>query len=68
MAQICRGRTVFVIAHRLSAVARAHRIIVLDKGAIIESGSHAELLANQSGLYSTLWRLQDASLRAEASA
>jgi ATP-binding cassette, subfamily B, bacterial HlyB/CyaB len=63
MAQICRGRTVFVIAHRLSAVARAHRIIVLDKGTIVESGSHAELLAKPAGLYSTLWRMQDVSLR-----
>jgi ATP-binding cassette, subfamily B, bacterial HlyB/CyaB len=61
MAQICRGRTVFVIAHRLSAVARAHRIIVLDKGAIVESGSHAQLLANRQGLYASLWRMQDAT-------
>jgi ATP-binding cassette, subfamily B, bacterial HlyB/CyaB len=68
MAQICRGRTVFVIAHRLSAVARAHRIIVMDKGAIIESGSHAELLAKHGGLYATLWRMQDATAGEEAGA
>jgi ATP-binding cassette, subfamily B, bacterial HlyB/CyaB len=58
MAQICRGRTVFVIAHRLSVVARADRILVVDQGAIVESGSHAELLANPTGLYSALWRMQ----------
>jgi ATP-binding cassette, subfamily B, bacterial HlyB/CyaB len=60
MAQICRGRTVFVIAHRLSAVRHAHRIIVLDRGRIVESGSHGELLADPHGLYALLWRMQDA--------
>jgi ATP-binding cassette, subfamily B, bacterial HlyB/CyaB len=60
MAQICRGRTVFVIAHRLSAVCRAQRIVVLDKGTILETGSHAELLANRRGLYAALWNMQGA--------
>ena len=57
LAQLVRNRTTFVIAHRLSTVEEADRIIVLDSGAIAESGTHAELLAN-GGLYSQLHRLQ----------
>jgi subfamily B ATP-binding cassette protein HlyB/CyaB len=59
MAAICKGRTVMVIAHRLSAVRHAHRIIVLDKGRIVEAGSHDALLQNAQGLYAHLWRMQD---------
>ena len=59
MAQICRGRTVLVIAHRLSAVRAAHRIVVMDKGAIAEVGTHDVLLARPKGLYRHLWSLQD---------
>ena len=51
------GRTTLVIAHRLSTVERADRIVVLDRGAVVESGSHAELLAN-GGTYAGLYRLQ----------
>ncbi|TBV04488.1 type I secretion system permease/ATPase [Stutzerimonas kirkiae] len=58
MRAICRGRTVIVIAHRLSAVRDANRIIVMDRGQIVEQGSHAELLAHQAGHYSRLHRLQ----------
>ncbi len=61
MAQICRGRTVFVIAHRLSAVRHSHRIIVLDKGKIVEAGSHDQLLDRPHGLYAYLWQMQDGS-------
>ncbi|MBT9595262.1 MAG: type I secretion system permease/ATPase [Vitreoscilla sp.] len=57
MAAICRGRTVIIIAHRLSAVRPAHRIISLHEGRIVEMGSHAELL-QAGGLYAHLWRLQ----------
>ena len=49
------GRTVFVIAHRLSSIAKAHRIFVLKDGQILESGSHAELVERQ-GEYSRLYR------------
>ena len=52
-----RGRTTLVIAHRLSSVASAHRIIVLEHGALVESGSHAELLA-RGGLYAQLMAAQ----------
>lgn len=65
MAQICRGRTVFIIAHRLSAVRNANRIIVLEKGAIVEAGSHDQLLNKPRGLYAHLWRMQDGSRSAE---
>jgi subfamily B ATP-binding cassette protein MsbA len=57
LAQLVRNRTTFVIAHRLSTVEEADRIIVLDSGAIVESGTHAQLLAN-GGLYSQLHHLQ----------
>jgi ATP-binding cassette, subfamily B, bacterial HlyB/CyaB len=58
MAAICKGRTVIVIAHRLSSVRHAHRIIAMDKGRIVEQGSHDELLALQEGLYAYLWAMQ----------
>jgi ATP-binding cassette, subfamily B, bacterial HlyB/CyaB len=58
MKAICRGRTVLIIAHRLSAVRDANRIIVLDRGQIVEQGTHAELLAREAGHYSRLHRLQ----------
>lgn len=50
-------RTAFVIAHRLSTVRRAHRIIVLDRGSIVESGTHEKLLAN-GGIYKRLYSMQ----------
>ncbi|RKZ79832.1 MAG: type I secretion system permease/ATPase [Gammaproteobacteria bacterium] len=53
MQQICRDRTVFIIAHRLSAVRRCDRIIVIEKGEIIEQGSHRELV-QQKGMYAKL--------------
>ena len=57
LAQLVRNRTTFVIAHRLSTVEQADRIIVLDAGRIAESGSHAQLLAH-GGLYAQLHQLQ----------
>jgi subfamily B ATP-binding cassette protein HlyB/CyaB len=58
MAAICRGRTVIVIAHRLSSVRQAHRIIVMDKGRIVEEGSHDALCVRPQGLYAHLWSMQ----------
>jgi ATP-binding cassette, subfamily B, bacterial MsbA len=57
LAQLLRNRTTFIIAHRLSTVEQADRILVLDGGRIAESGTHAQLLAH-SGLYAQLHRLQ----------
>ena len=52
-----QGRTVITIAHRLSTVANADRIIVLEKGVVVETGTHAELL-ERNGRYLDLWTLQ----------
>ncbi len=57
MRAICQGRTVIVIAHRLSAVRRANAIIVMDQGRIVEGGSHDQLL-QQGGIYAKLWAMQ----------
>jgi len=54
-----QGKTALVIAHRLSTVADAHAIVVLDAGRVVEIGSHAELLA-RDGRYAQMWRLQQA--------
>jgi ATP-binding cassette, subfamily B, bacterial len=55
--QALEGRTSLVIAHRLSTVRRADKIVVLDEGRVVETGTHAELLA-LGGLYSVLYRTQ----------
>jgi len=55
--RLLQGRTVFVIAHRLSTVTHADQILVLDRGEIVERGTHAELLAKR-GAYSRLYTLQ----------
>ena len=57
MAEIARGRTVFIIAHRLSAVRHADRIITIDHGRIVEDGKHEDLMRT-GGRYSQLYRLQ----------
>jgi len=54
---LMRGRTTFVIAHRLATVRKADRILVLDAGTVVESGTHEELLA-AGGLYADLYELQ----------
>lgn len=57
MKAICRGRTVFIIAHRLSTLRIADEIMVVDKGEIVEKGSH-DALMKQNGLYSYLYHQQ----------
>jgi subfamily B ATP-binding cassette protein MsbA len=57
LAQLVRDRTTFVIAHRLSTVEQADRIVVLEAGELVESGTHAQLLARE-GRYAQLYRLQ----------
>ena len=59
MAHICKGRTVLIIAHRLSAVRHADRIVVVDKGRIVEVGHHDALVHKPQGLYARLWHMQD---------
>jgi ATP-binding cassette, subfamily B, bacterial MsbA len=54
--RVMKGRTTIVIAHRLSTIEKADRILVLDQGRLMESGSHAELIA-QNGLYSQLHQM-----------
>ena len=60
MRRICVGRTVLIIAHRLSAVRFADRIVTIEAGAITEDGSHDELI-RRGGRYAKLHRLQMAS-------
>jgi ATP-binding cassette, subfamily B, bacterial len=57
LSDLMRGRTVLVVAHRLSTIAHLDRILVFDGGRIVEDGSHAQLLA-AGGLYETLWTRQ----------
>ncbi|NMG64981.1 type I secretion system permease/ATPase [Azoarcus indigens] len=60
MRDICRGRTVIIIAHRLSAVKDANRILVMDHGELIEEGHHGELKERPNGTYAKLYALQQA--------
>lgn len=64
--RLMEGKTVVAIAHRLSTIARMDRLVILDRGRIVEMGSHAELL-ERDGLYADLWRRQtDGFLAVEA--
>jgi ATP-binding cassette, subfamily B, bacterial MsbA len=57
LARLMRGRTTLVIAHRLSTIERADRIVVMREGSIVETGTHAELLA-RGGYYASLYQMQ----------
>lgn len=56
--ELMRGRTTFIIAHRLSTVRRADKILVFKDGQIVESGTHDELAAKEDGVYRNLYELQ----------
>jgi ABC-type transport system involved in Fe-S cluster assembly fused permease/ATPase subunit len=58
LAVLMKGRTSFVIAHRLSTVVGADVIVVMDKGKIVERGTHVELLEKEGGVYRELWKKQ----------
>jgi ATP-binding cassette, subfamily B, bacterial len=64
--QLTKGKITFLVSHRFSTVRMADRIVVLEKGEIVEVGSHAELLAKK-GLYERMFRLQAASYQEERS-
>ena len=63
MKAIVRGRTVIIIAHRLAAVRPCSRIVGMQRGEIVEVGSHEELLRREGGLYAHLWDLQSDQAR-----
>jgi ATP-binding cassette subfamily B protein len=58
------GRTAIVVAHRLSTVAGMDRLVVLDRGRVVEQGSHVELLARGGG-YAQLWQRQSGGFLGE---
>lgn len=63
--KLIAGRTTFIIAHRLSTIQHAHIILVLEKGKIVEQGTHAELIKHRDGVYRHFWELQSAIQKIE---
>ena len=55
---LMKDRTVFIVAHRLSTVRNADRIVVVNYGEIVESGTHQELLEKENGVYASLYKSQ----------
>jgi ABC-type multidrug transport system fused ATPase/permease subunit len=55
--KLMKGRTTFIIAHRLSTVRKANKIFVLENGTITESGSHDELMQKENGSYRKLYEM-----------
>jgi ATP-binding cassette subfamily B protein len=54
----CKDKTTIIIAHRLSTISWVNKILVLDKGKVIESGAHSKLIKDKNSLYTKFWRLQ----------
>ena len=67
LVNLMEGKTVIAIAHRLSTIAAMDRLIIMDKGAIVEQGSHQELLA-RGGVYAELWHRQSGGFLAREAA
>ncbi len=59
MNDISKGRTCLTIAHRLSTIMESDKILVLNKGILVETGTHHELLQIENGLYKFLWNRQE---------
>lgn len=59
LSKLMEGRTVFIVAHRLSTVKDASKIIVLEKGSIVQMGTHQQLTSDKSGLYYRLYEMQN---------
>jgi ATP-binding cassette subfamily B multidrug efflux pump len=55
---LMEGKTVIAVAHRLSTIAAMDRLVVMDKGRIVEEGTHATLLKKRGGIYASLWKRQ----------
>ena len=55
---LMEGKTVIAVAHRLSTIAAMDRLVVMDRGRVVEEGSHKQLLAKKNGLYASLWKRQ----------
>jgi ATP-binding cassette subfamily B multidrug efflux pump len=64
---LMQGKTVIAIAHRLSTIAAMDRLVIMDEGAIVEEGSHAELI-QRGGLYAELWARQSGGFLAKEAA
>ena len=64
---LMEGKTVIAIAHRLSTIAAMDRLVIMDRGRIVEDGSHGELL-QRGGLYATLWARQSGGFLAKEAA
>jgi ATP-binding cassette, subfamily B, multidrug efflux pump len=65
---LMEGKTVIAVAHRLSTIAAMDRLVVMDKGKIVEEGSHQDLLKKKNGLYASLWKRQSGGFLMEEDA